>query len=471
MQSNLSETLERYENAVLSDVESAKERATMLKHASAAIAEGSLYGPFTDREGNENPGIAAVYLNNAASAYENGDNPSALAELRAHGAAKAINVVMSNMDRTSTVYKNNRPNLDLTGLNTTRSDIVDGVIRAGGKSFLPEELAMTREEGERQVRYADEKFGELSADQATRFAQLFIADANYRDWDSGMMSTGNDMLKSSMSLSDRLNQNARSGMSHLEASNMMIGSLLSKAAEMAPNTPITVINLGAGSGATTVMNAMGLASADHSASMRMVDIEGTHAFYRGISEGQLSQDVLNKLRSGGYSVGDSLVENPLAAASAGNESSYGVAYGDMLDCVERLSLTPDQKEGLVVVTANYSLHRLPLVVKEMIFEKLNALADNVLVLMGDLNGNWSFINTRYFNLGLNGPANCGNEGTANMLIQKAYGVEQISRTNAPDSINPVLLENIISGPSNDAHFLVGSRGPIAEAVHSGWATR
>ena len=191
-----SQIIDKYENSVLSNVEDNERRSAMLRNAKEASADGALYGPF---EGSD--GVAAMYLNNTAAAYEDGELPPALADLTASQAAEAIDVVTSNMVRTGADYMESRKDVDLMALNNTRRDLMEGIIKPGGASFLPDALAMTTHEGIAQVMHADTRFGALSS-----YEQLLIADVNYRGWTSNVMTTGDDMLQGSASLRDKQKQ-------------------------------------------------------------------------------------------------------------------------------------------------------------------------------------------------------------------------------------------------------------------------
>lgn len=134
-----------------------------------------------------------------------------------------------------------------------------------------------------------------------------------------------------------------------------------------------------------------------------------------------------------------------------NISSYGgltIVRGDAVNSIIRSDIDSNfQPSDLTVVTANYSLHRFSSIPKGDIINLFSRIPNCVLI-FGDLVDNTSLVNSLYFNLGANGPLNCGNRYLSNILESSGFSIVDLSRER-PSTLDPRLAQEIKKKLSGD----------------------
>ncbi len=141
-------------------------------------------------------------------------------------------------------------------------------------------------------------------------------------------------------------------------------------------------------------------------------------------------------------------------------SEFQLIEGDVVKAFERLDLSDVSREDVVVATVNYGWHRIPLKKKREILDKL-VVADNVILIVGDLRKNGSNVNRGYFNLSNNGPLNAGNIGLEEAMHAHNFITGTVGRDYKPGFIYPVLRAKLEKDLHDDGFLTVAVRGPKA----------
>ena len=132
-----------------------------------------------------------------------------------------------------------------------------------------------------------------------------------------------------------------------------------------------------------------------------------------------------------------------------------------------MTLSGQQEGEVLLTTANYVWHRLPMTIKRKIVKKL-AEAENVVISVADLVKNASLVNRGYFNLRDNGLLNCGNIELLEMLEEEGFTVIELNETTKPKAMNEVLAQKIGAGTTTDSFFYVAAKGPLAIQAIQEW---
>ncbi len=425
------EQVEAYLDAVLPEIDDAGRRDQIEVNARLASTEGTLYGPFADKEGQA-IGVAAEFMKRATLAIQDG-LPQTLG-LEVAGAAEAMDVMLGNCYATDRGYPHENA-VQNGELNPTLRAIL--AERFSASDFVDSRFEMSEDLALAQVLQANRGFDALRGRHPQ--GQRFLANVNYAGWTSDIMTTGAGVLADSRTMQEMVRQTG-TGMAHLTASNFVLGSGVADFARHFGAQAFTWIDLGSGTGATVAAGLKGIQGLGARPNMTLAGVEGTHAFHTALLRDQ------ERLFG-------------LAGQSAELDEKSGFHFADMVDGVRKvIAETPMDRP--IVVTANFALHRLPTSAKAEIL-KLLAERPTVALLVGDLHVNGSPANRRYFNFGFNGPSNCGHIGTGEAAYRNGFTHIDASWRTLP-SLEGALQNFVHNGPRSDAHVNFYARGQGAE---------
>lgn len=264
-------------------------------------------------------------------------------------------------------------------------------------------------------------------------------------------------------------------MPHLVIANIAIGESIAGISRYTSerDIPLQIIDLGSGSGATLGGVTLGLSKGVEMGGridptkLTIAGIEGTVPMFDQLTDfSEISLARLNEIGK---------LKSPLTAKMVTdivNETlqpgEITLICGDIAKSIEALTPTDSQKEGLTVITANYSWHRLPTMTKDKIIKDIMSKNKNVIFLISDLVENGSEVNRRYFNFRDNGLLNCGNQGLDGIFMRNNLSVFDLNQTNAPRNMSPDLAAKIGDGVTSDSIFKVAYSGPLAQQIVENW---
>ncbi len=346
-------------------------------------------------------------------------------------------------------------------------DVVRGKIR-----LMPEQYAMTVREGQAQVSFADEAFGNRDDD-----AQRLMAAWNYAIFTGKTMCSGMDLVAGRVTnLREWSERGLQESMPHLVISNMGIGEAfgaINKAASKI-GIPVWQIDIGSGSGTTIGGSFLGLIKAAEMGAkldprqLGVVGVEVTVPMFDQLNKfGQVAINKLNQALGSGEQMSLRTVRSSGSVPVKPGELL--LVNGDAAKSVAALEF-PDKtdKGGLKVVTANYSWHRLPTDVKGGLIKSVLQGSDDVIFLIADLAQNGSVVNRRYFNFRDNGLLNCGNIHLGYLWRTNGLASFELNENNAPSNMDPRLARRLSEGTTSDSFFQVAFKGPIAQEIVSTW---
>jgi hypothetical protein len=261
-------------------------------------------------------------------------------------------------------------------------------------------------------------------------------------------------------------------MPHLVISNIAIGEAVAATVIEASKNhlPVQIIDLGSGSGATLGGIVLGLDKARemnaHVKNTSIVGIEGTVPMFNQLDDfSGVAVERLNEI-SEGDTFSKRHVKNPEWEMTTPNELL--LICGDIPTALQAIDLTSTQSDGLTIITANYSWHRLPTMVKDRMIKTITSKSKNTIFLIADLVENGSEVNRRYFNFRDNGLLNCGNMHLRPFLRASGVSVAELNSDTAPQSMNPALTQKIGEGVTSDAIFYVAAKGGLAKRIVENW---
>ena len=145
-----------------------------------------------------------------------------------------------------------------------------------------------------------------------------------------------------------------------------------------------------------------------------------------------------------------------------------LVYSGTAKAVQALEFAPENTDGLTVVTANYSWHRIPTVVKDSLVKTILGKSKNTVFIIADLVQNASVVNRRYFNFRDNGLLNCGNVNLDFVLDTNRVEHIELNETTAPAAMDPNLARKIGQGTTSDSIFRIGYKGDLAKSLVQAW---
>lgn len=332
-----------------------------------------------------------------------------------------------------------------TSLTELQANMAQGVIAP-----LPEEYAMTADEGLQQVRFADKILYDLGP-----LGRRLLSDANYSLYFSQRtMANGEQLLDTT--IDEVVESDGEEQMPHLTRTNFAIGQLLAGIARHRRGR-LTIIDNGAGTGATLAATVSAMNQVSDYKGTAIHAVESNADFCEGLEE--LAVSVVRKIQAINPAFGLMTDQRQVAEGSG-----LVVAHQDVTDFINNLEALPKGKTDVTVMAANYVWHRLPIRAKGSMIRQIDASSSNSIFLIADLAQNASLVNRRYFNFGNNGPLNCGNISLWNSFYRHGFKVTRLGRGHGPTSIHPKLVERISAEATNDGYLWIAYKGPEAERL-------
>lgn len=337
--------------------------------------------------------------------------------------------------------------------------LLEDDVRQGIIIKIPPQFWMTPYEGEHQVRTADAAFSRIGPT-----VQWLMAILNYRTFTGKTMLAGTARLQQGLSegldltkLDEQDPDHAQ--MPHLQLSNRAMRELVKAIFERTTAyEPISLIDLGSGTGGTLAEIILGLCEATEAQKdegtriVRIHGIEGTPEFaeelqgkFFGLAKGLLAQH-----------------DRSL------DVRQFEIHEGNIPVALQELGLEVSGQKGITVVTANYVFHRLATPVKARILKYLADHCENIIFLIADLEKNASEVNRGDFNFRDNGLLNTGNVGLKYLLGRTGFMMFDLDQFTAPRAMNSALAKKIGEGTTSDAFFYVAYKGPEAERIADEW---
>lgn len=352
-------------------------------------------------------------------------------------------------------YRQQADHLSGESLTNHQTNVLNGVIE-----LIPVEAAVSIEHSTRQVKTADDFLSYKPSDVEATLAAL-----NYGSFfrPQTMASAARTLDHREVSELLETAASTREAMPHLTVSNWVIGQIVAEVYRYAGQSDrpprLRTIDMGSGPGATLAAITNSLANVediDHRPEVAITALEATPEFYKELSAFAIrdeSATILELERASSTSTksGEMLSE-------FGTLTTVGT---DAVTFLENMRL-PDTavRDEIVVVTANYSWHRLGSAKKGEIMRRLSSLP-NIIFVIGDLATNTSTVNRRYFNLAANGPLNTGNQYTRQQFGKFGYSVYDLSRYH-PAGLDPRLVRRLAHDHLHeDGHLWIASWGEHA----------
>jgi hypothetical protein len=315
---------------------------------------------------------------------------------------------------------------------------------------LPERAWVTAEQGGCQAERANRALAGVGP-----LVRMEIVALNY-----GAVFTNDTMANASLTLHrndirELTTTSSVEAMPHLTVANYGIGQSVATFVNnaMSMGRKARIIEIGSGPGGTLAAVIDSIcqdAPTIGPSNLSIIALEATPEFYEQLTTFAKSDDGARRLNL-------SVACANAQGAEIGRAGTLTAVYGDALEAI-RNAIWVNDDDAINVVTANYSLHRMPMNAKREMFGLLRRLP-HVALLIGDLWDNSSELNRKYFDLAVNGPLNPGNVGLMEVLRSNAFHVIDSSHQ-IPAGVNPILSRRL-DAPERDAHFTVGASSSLA----------
>jgi hypothetical protein len=350
-------------------------------------------------------------------------------------------------------YKSQPNHLADQALEKHQRNVLNGDI-----TLVSSEFEMSEENRLAQLRRADETFAKLPP-----HIQAIIAELNYEAFfrpqtmASGERTRDRDERDK---LIASLGQE-QDAMPHLTLTNWSIGDISKGILEFTrqTGTGIRIVDTGSGPGGTlsAITSRLSEAEGEGPDNLAITGIETTQGFYNQL-EAFLKQDETVKVL--GLTVESAGTDENAAPAQNGKLT---IIKADTLSGLKRVHDQGIREDEVVVITGNYSWHRLDSARKKEIMQMFKD-APNVVFLIGDFASHGNPVAKQYFCLGANGPLNVGNIGLNEAFTQAGYSTVDLS-TQKPGSLDERFREKIVKDdkdPNSDGHLWIAYKGNLAE---------
>lgn len=308
----------------------------------------------------------------------------------------------------------------------------------------------------KQLKLADMTFSSLTPN-----IQAIIAELNYEEFFRSQTMAGGDKTRD-RGERDRLISSLgkdQEAMPHLTLPNWSIGDItqgIVKAAQE-KGKKVRIIDTGSGPGGTLSAETSRLNEAKPDRSrLAITGIETTQGFYDQLGDFVSNDPVIEEL---------GLEVNPLGTDAEGEPSKMGnltIIKSDTLSGLKRIHDQGFSDDEVVVITGNYSWHRLDSKRKQEIME-LYKDVPNVVFLIGDFANHGNPAAKQYFCLGANGPLNVGNIDLSFQFWKSDYSLVDLEEE-TPGTLDPRFRERIVqdhNDPNSDGHLWIAYRGELA----------
>lgn len=449
-------------------VEQIKRQA--LENFSTAILQGADLGKKSSRLENLRSAMNSIiygptilrYMDLAAKPGNEMSTVTVESELK----ATAIDFLARSAIRSQKKYDEKHPGIsDKEELQQAIAIHQDNVNK-GDIKLVPEEFATTSGEGEAQVTFTNDELSQFDPR-----IPIYLAGLNYAAFTSKTMLTGKALLGSDAegqirSLSQWSEKTVQDSMPHLVISNLGMGEIINKITSETLEEGIsqTIIDNGSGSGATLAGSILGLTKDPQRdiSNTTIVGADSTIPMYNQLVD-DFSKPAQERLGTG-FNIKKST--NPEKEVLDPGELL--LVNGDIQSTINALQLSEQQRNGITVITANYSWHRIPSPIKDQIIKTVLEKSKNIIFLVADLVKNESVVNRGYFNLRDNGLLNCGNIGLDSLFRKNGVEVMELNEKTAPSSMDKALANKIGQGTTSDSFFYVAYSGEKAKNIVTNW---
>lgn len=313
-----------------------------------------------------------------------------------------------------------------------------------------------------QLRQANETLSELPP-----AVQAIIAELNYEGFFRPQTMAGGAHTRDRNELDQLLASlgTEQDAMPHLTLTNWAIGQIsggiYSYTSET--NKVLKIIDTGSGPGGTVAAitdrllntkraNAKGLA---------ITCVETAQGFYDQLELFTQDDNVIDEL---GLKVKS--LDSP-SSERISEPGSLTTVKSDALSALKRLDLSSATQDDIIIITGNYSWHRLAGRTKQEIMD-LFAHVPNVIFVVGDFAHHGNPVAKQYFCLGANGPLNVGNIGLGAQFIKSGYSLVDLKHQR-PTSLDERIARKIVHAdkdPDIDGHLWIAYKGKLAEKALS-----
>lgn len=426
----------------------------LLKRAAGSV----IYGPTVERYI-----VASMDARHPAETLSPGEIDSETVD-------QALRFLAASALRTEEEYDRRHPGvLQSASFHTAIREHQDHVDR-GDIALIPEEFAMTPEEGQHQVDFADQQLARLGSR-----AQTYLAGLNYAAFTPSTMQTGLELLegRNRTDLAAWSEKGIQDSMPHLAISNIAIGELVADIYGQTThrNIPLQIIDNGSGSGATLAGIVLGLEKgiqSNGSVKPDQIGLTGIECTAPMFGQLQAFAEAAGRRlyygSNGLMEMQTRMLTEPEAESIQPGELT--VVFDDIAHATD--TLMPSTENGLTVVTANYAWHRIPTEVKDKIVKVTTQRNENVIFLIADLVQNASEVNRRYFNFRDNGLLNPGNRHLLEIFAGNGLSFFELDEKRAPRSMDPRLARQIGQGVTSDSIFTAAYRGNLAREIVERW---
>jgi len=334
-------------------------------------------------------------------------------------------------------------------MQATQLATAEGIIR-----LISPRYAMTPAEGRSQVMLANRLLG-----QAPSEFQKRLAEANYSTYFSRQtMADAETVLNTT--IEEALDATAPDQMPHLTRTNFAIAQLIGAFAKnKASDGRLVALDCGSGSGATLVAMISELNRISDYEGISLFGIEPNPRYQAGLRA--FAPTIMERIQA--INPGFELITSD-QSIEIERRHTLSLVEADIVSVMKGLKLSAMGEKDVAIMTANYSWHRLPSVVKAKMIERIKTEAPNSIFLVGDLQRNSSKVNRHYFNFGNNGPLNAGNLSLRHQFESQGYQVIKLGEDRPFKSIHPALADTIVREADNDGHFWIAYRGAEAQRL-------
>ncbi len=311
-----------------------------------------------------------------------------------------------------------------------------------------------------QLRRSDEALSKLPPE-----IQAIIAELNYEAFFRPQTMAGGIETRARNELNQLLTSlgTEQDAMPHLTLTNWAIGQIVGGIASSVSKTSETsnlrIIDIGSGPGGTVAAITDRLLDAETEGErVAITCIETTQGFYDQLRSFTEGDDVIANL---GLEV-NSLGANP-SNRSISKAGSLTTIKSDALSALKSLDLESINQDDIVLITGNYSWHRLDQRTKQQIID-LFANIPNIMFLLGDFAHHGNPVAKQYFCLGANGPLNIGNIGLGEQFVKSGFSLVDLE-LQRPASLDKRIARKIIyddQDPDIDGHLWIAYKGELTK---------
>lgn len=319
------------------------------------------------------------------------------------------------------------------------------------------EAEMNEENRLAQLRESNEAFSELPPK-----IQAVIAELNYEGFFHPQTMAGGPQTRDRNELDKLLASlgTEQDAMPHLTLTNWTIGQITGGIYSSNEVSKLIIIDTGSGPGGTVAAitdRLLNTKNSNNTKGLAITCVETSQGFYDQIKLFTESDSVIADLGLEVKSLGSEGLEN------ISETSSLTTVKSDVLSALKRFDLTSLGPDDIMLITGNYSWHRLDQRTKQKIMDLFTNVPD-VVFLLGDFAYHGNPVAKRYFCLGANGPLNVGNIGLNEQFAKSGYSLVDLKHQK-PASLDERIVGQIVhddQDPDIDGHLWIAYKGESAK---------